>query len=104
MLCFRILIEILSKIKIDEQKLTQHLKREFLKYKDLMVNVFGAEIPRHAEQKININAYGQYLLKAGTREEKRELLKCLKTKLLLENRKIRLEKLSNQKAVEVISS
>lgn len=80
------LCKILPQIKIDEQKLTQHLKREFLKYRDLMQNVFGTEVARQAEDKINITAYGQYLLKSGTREEKRELLKCLKTKVVLINR------------------
>jgi len=91
------LCKILPKIKIDEQKLTQHLKREFLKYRNLMKNVFGTEIAKQAEKKINITAYAQYLLKSGTRDEKRELLKCLKTKLLLENRMVRVEKITKNR-------
>ena len=81
--------KILAKIKIDEKKLTQNLKREFLKYRNFMKDVFGAEVARQADEKCNLNAYAQYLLQSGSREEKRELLKCLKTNLLLSNKKLK---------------
>jgi len=81
---------IFDKIKLDEKKLTQHLKREFLKYRYFMKDVFGEEVARQNEDKLNINAYAQYLTKTGSREEKRELLMCLKTKLILNNKSLML--------------
>ena len=45
------------------------------------------------EKKIDINAmdYAAYLLREGTLIEKRELLSCLKSKLMLKDKKISLE-------------
>ena len=45
------------------------------------------------EKKIEINAtdYAAYLLREGTLIEKRELLSCLKSKLILKDKKISLE-------------
>ncbi|NQV89342.1 MAG: recombinase family protein [Parcubacteria group bacterium] len=78
--------KVFDQIKLDEKKLTQNLKREFLKYRNFMRDVFGAEVARQSDDKLNVNAYAQYLLKTGSREEKRELLKSLETKLVLQSR------------------
>lgn len=40
---------------------------------------------------IDIKNYAKYLLREGTITEKRELLSCLKSKLILKDRKIELE-------------
>ena len=37
--------------------------------------------------KIDIKVYAKYLLQEGTRDEKREILNCLKTELYLKNQK-----------------
>jgi hypothetical protein len=41
---------------------------------------------------IDIRGYAKYLLKEGSNLEKRELLGCLKSKILLSQKKISLEK------------
>ena len=41
---------------------------------------------------VDIRNYAKYILNEGTILEKRELLSCLKSKLILENRKLRLER------------
>lgn len=43
-------------------------------------------------KEIDIRNYAKYILKEGTVYEKRELLSCLKTKLILNNKELRLEK------------
>ena len=40
----------------------------------------------------NIRKYAKYILKEGNIYEKRELLSCLKSKLVLKNKKLELEK------------
>jgi hypothetical protein len=46
------------------------------------------------EEKIDIKTYAKYLLKEGTIIEKRELLGCLKSKLVIKNKVVYLEKYS----------
>jgi len=41
---------------------------------------------------INIRRYAKYVLKEGSNLEKREMLGCLKSKILLSQKKISLEK------------
>ena len=41
---------------------------------------------------VDIKEYVKYLLAEGTRDEKREILTCLKTELYLKNQKISLTK------------
>ncbi|MBU1165248.1 hypothetical protein KKA15_06870, partial [Patescibacteria group bacterium] len=42
--------------------------------------------------KVDIKKYAKYLLTEGTKDEKREILACLKTELHLKNQKVYLEK------------
>ena len=44
---------------------------------------------------IDVREYAKYLLQEGTRDEKREILACLKTELHLKNQKVYLEKGKN---------
>jgi len=45
--------------------------------------------------KIDIKEYAKYLLQEGTRDEKREILNCLKTEIYLKNQKVYLKKGKN---------
>jgi hypothetical protein len=47
-------------------------------------------------QETNIKSYAKYVLKEGAKEEKRELLTCLKTKLYLKDGSIVLRKASQK--------
>ncbi|MFH1162017.1 MAG: hypothetical protein V1696_01945 [Candidatus Jorgensenbacteria bacterium] len=53
-----------------------------------------SENAAEAESKKNINMrkYAKYLLKSGSLIEKRELLACLKSRLILKDREVVLEK------------
>lgn len=44
------------------------------------------------EKKINVRTYAKYLLKEGSIVEKRELLFCMKSKLVIKNKTVKLEK------------
>jgi len=84
------LCKIYSEIEIDEKKLTQNLKHEFLKYKHFMKEVFGEAINQDSSDQCNLNGYTKYLLQSGSRVEKRELLTCLRTKLVLAEKSLSL--------------
>jgi len=54
--------------------------------------VLGIKKEKQNVTEIDIRNYAKYILQEGTIIEKRELLSYLKSKLVLENRKLRLEK------------
>lgn len=83
--------QIIQDIDIDEIKLSNQLKREFTKYADFMKGVFGEDIPKATKEKMNVQGYAKYILTSGSREDTRELLKGLKTDMIMENKKIRLK-------------
>jgi len=85
------LLVLLKDLKLDELKLTQTLKRELLKYQHFMGSVFGKQIDSENAKDINLGGYAQYLLENGSREEKRELLGSLKTRMVLKDKILKLE-------------
>jgi len=68
--------QILSEIKLDELKLTQCIKREFLKYQKFM-NVFDEQVSGKQKDDIDQKRFAIYMLEEGSREEKRELLNSI---------------------------
>ena len=66
------------KRKIDE---------EFERFARFATDVLGVSDKQKA-QKINQRKYVEYLLRSGTMTEKRELLGCLKNRLILKDGKI----------------
>jgi len=61
----------------------------------MRINRFNTEVLGNKKEKndidIDIRNYTKYLLKQGTILEKRELLTCLKSKLILKDKKIILQ-------------
>ncbi|MCK5472014.1 hypothetical protein KAI54_02400 [Candidatus Gracilibacteria bacterium] len=57
------------------------IEEEISRYQKFTVGVLGGEekIP-----KVNVRKYAKYILREGTKEEKRELLGCLKVGLVVE--------------------
>jgi hypothetical protein len=49
------------------------------------------DIEARSKKEIDIKNYAKYLLREGTIVEKRDLLECLKSKLILLDKKINLE-------------
>ncbi|RJO60279.1 methyltransferase domain-containing protein [candidate division WS5 bacterium] len=86
-------LKLIDKINFDESGTLQKMKQEMLRYQK-----FNSAILKINNQskiktpKINIKEYAKYLLQEGTRDEKREILNCLKTELYLRDQKIILKK------------
>lgn len=83
------LLYLMDEIDIDELCVQEKMAKEVERYKRFAEGVLmqNAIMPR-----IDIRSYAKYVLKDGTRDEKRELLSCLKTKLGLHKQRIYLEK------------
>ncbi|MDD5041716.1 MAG: recombinase family protein [Candidatus Peribacteraceae bacterium] len=85
------LIFVLDQIDLDAIGLTQRLESEMLRFERFAKGVLGISLAeRRTAQKIDAKAYALYLLTEGTAEEKRELLACLRNRILLQGGHIRL--------------
>jgi hypothetical protein len=85
---------IIDKINLDElgtrEKIEKEVKR-FRKFQSEVLKVKNEKIGQE-EAEIDVRNYAKYILKEGTMSEKRELLANLKSKLILKNKTISLEK------------
>jgi site-specific DNA recombinase len=85
-------VQLMDKIDIDEIGIKEKIKAEVERFKKFQQSVLG--IREKSEVKdIDIRNYAKYLLREGTVIEKRELLGCLKSKLLLLDKTITLRDL-----------
>ncbi len=84
---------IIDKLSVNELGVRDKLERELERYNRFRKFVLDIkENEKLPEEKIDIKTYAKYLLKEGTIIEKRELLGCLKTKLIVKNKLVHVEK------------
>ncbi len=87
------LIEIIDKIDLNRLGIKEQAKQEIDRFHNFQTTVLGVKEQKSQPSKsVNIRNYAKYLLKKGTLQEKRDLLANLKSKLIIENKQVRLEK------------
>ena len=83
--------ELIEKINLNEIEVKEKIKADVERFSKLQKFLLGTkekiDIPN-----IDVRGYAKYVLKEGTDIEKRELLGCLKSKILLNNKTITLSK------------
>lgn len=83
--------ELIDKINLNEIEVKERIKADVERFSKLQKFLLGTkekiDIPS-----IDIRGYAKYVLKEGSNLEKREMLGCLKSKILLSQKKISLEK------------
>jgi len=85
------LSKILDKIDLDELGIQNQFREEFERYSRFNKIILGIDNNKFEKQKeINLRSYAKYLLKNGSLLEKRSLLSCLKSRLVMRNKKITL--------------
>ena len=81
------LTEIMDKVDLDELGIRTRIEEEIARFNKFRSGVLG-----HKQEKISVDIdtrnYAKYLLRDGTLMEKRELLSCMKSKLILRERKV----------------
>jgi len=83
------LSKILDKIDLDELGIQNQFKEEFERYSRFNKIILGIDDNKFEKQKeINLRNYAKYLLKDGSLLEKRSLLSCLKSRLVMRNKEI----------------
>ena len=80
----------MDRIDVDEIGIRHKIEEELARYNKFRVGVLGASKKDRATD-VDIRNYAKYLLKEGTIYEKRELLGCLKSGLVLRDRVVALD-------------
>ena len=87
------LITILDKLNVNELGIRDRFEKELERYNRFRRVVLGfGKDEKLPEEKIDIKTYAKYLLREGSIVEKRELLGCLKSKLVIKNKVVYLGK------------
>jgi hypothetical protein len=79
----------MDKINLDELGIRTRIQDEIARFNKFRMGVLGHKREK-AEIDVDVRNYTKYLLKEGSLVEKRELLSCLTSKLLLKDKKIEL--------------
>ncbi|MFH1667815.1 MAG: recombinase family protein [Candidatus Komeilibacteria bacterium] len=85
------MVLLIDEINIDKLKTVEKIKKEiqrFQKFNYIMSGNNGDEMPKKLSD-VNIKNYAKYILLEGTKQEKRDLLECLKSKLILINKTLK---------------
>ena len=82
-------VQLMDKIDIDEIGIKEKIKAEVERFKKFQQSVLGIKEKPEVKD-IDIRNYAKYLLREGADTEKRELLGCLRSKILLSDKAITL--------------
>ena len=85
------LLKLMDTMNINEMCVHEKLAKEIERYQKFAVGVLNMDTTTIDAPKVDIRSYAKYVLKEGSRDEKRDVLSCLRTKLLLTNQTISLE-------------
>ena len=90
------LSDLIDEIDLDTIGMKAKLEDEISRYQKFTRGVLGQKTKTMAPE-IDVKTYAKYILQEGTKEERRELLGCLKNRITLKNQKIVLEKIKSPK-------
>jgi site-specific DNA recombinase len=91
------LVGMMDTVSIDQIGAKEKLEREIERHKRFMGDILNKETEASSEQ-VNIRSYAKYILKEGSRDEKREILCNLKSRIILMGGKISIEKSKSEVA------
>ena len=82
------LLQLMDDIDIDEMCIHEKLAKELERYQKFAAGVLNMSAVTTSAPTVDIRSYAKYVLKEGSRDEKRDVLSCLKTHLVLQDQKI----------------
>lgn len=86
------LLGLIDKIDIDEIGMRQKIEYEIGKYRQFSYTVLGKETEfDNRPIEADIRNYTKHVLRNGTRDEKRELLSCLRGRIEIKDKEISLK-------------
>lgn len=85
------LIKIIDKLDVNEFSINHKFKEEVARYQKFHRILLGKTATELSQPEIDIRTYAKYLLKEGSMTEKRELLSCIKSRLIIKNKILQLQ-------------
>ncbi len=83
---------IIEKMNLDRSELKQKLEKEVERYALFQTGVLRQDLQQSKKRNdINIKTFAKYMLQHGTMLEKREVLSCIKSRILLKDKKLMME-------------
>ena len=79
---------IMDQIDPDTLNTQKHLQSEIARYERFMQKILKQKVSKDLNNEVDLRDYSKFVLREGAREEKRELLNCLKIKMSLKDKKI----------------
>ncbi|MFH0912474.1 MAG: zinc ribbon domain-containing protein [Patescibacteria group bacterium] len=84
-------VEILDKLDIDSIGMKEKLQEEIDRYNRFTTGVLGLNSEANKMPRVDLKMYAKYILREGSHEEKREILKNIKNKVALKDGKLELQ-------------
>jgi len=85
------LIAVMDKLSLDKFGMREKIEREVKEHREFRQSVPGEKIGSEKTKEIDIRNYAKYVLRAKSDLEKRELLSCLKSKIIIKNKMVAIE-------------
>jgi site-specific DNA recombinase len=82
------LLNLMDSINIDEMCVHEKLAKELERYQKFAVSVLQMGATPINAPTVDIRSYAKYVLKEGSRDEKRDVLSCIRTQLILSDQKV----------------
>lgn len=80
--------ELMDKVDLDKSGVRHKLESEIERHKKFHSNIMGRPEEEYGAKDADIRNYAKYLLAEGSIFEKRDLLMCLKSKIILRNKNL----------------
>lgn len=84
------LSELMDDIDLDAIGMKAKMEEEISRYQKFTRGVLGQKTKTNSPE-IDVKTYAKYMLQEGTKEERRELLGCLKNRMILKDQRLTLE-------------
>lgn len=81
------LLELIENIDLDSSGIKKKLEVELERHKKFHLGIMGKSKEEYLVKEVDIRNYSKYLLTEGSLFEKRDLLSCFKSKLILKDKK-----------------
>lgn len=87
------LASLMDRIDLDEVGMKERIKSEIERHKKFASGLLGIKGQLVKVGDIDMRNYAKYILREGTMSEKRELLSCLRSKVVMNNKQINVQAL-----------
>lgn len=84
-------LELLDQLDIDQIGMKEKLQEEIDRYNRFTTGVLGLDPEIAKTPKVDLKMYAKYMLREGSHEEQREILKNIKNKVVLQNKMLSLQ-------------